>query len=98
MARDCRMAGEPSHTQLMLKRVSALFWIGPSRRAVCQLMPPSKETSTCLIRPRPDQARPETLKKPLETRVWPPDGVVMTDLHSWIELYWRCRPLGSGSV
>src|SRR5688500_20095639 len=37
---------------------------GSSRRARCQLRPPSVDTSTVVIRPRPDQARPEISWKP----------------------------------
>ena len=60
-ARDCRIAGLPSHTQSMLKRVRHLESTGPSMRAARQFTPPSVDTSTRLILPRPDQASPEML-------------------------------------
>src|SRR5690242_18497219 len=98
MARDCRTAGDPSHTQSRLKRVRHLASTGDSSRAVRQLRPPSTDTSTRVTLPRPDHASPVMLWKPLSSRVWPPEGEVMTDLHSWMELYWRCVPSGMRST
>ena len=37
---------------------------GPSMRAARQLRPPSSETSTRAMLPRPDQASPEITRKP----------------------------------
>ncbi len=82
IARDCRMAGLPSQIQSMLKRVRHLGSTGDSSRAVRQLRPPSNDTSTRFTLPRPDHASPVTFWKPLSSSVWPPEGVVMTDLPS----------------
>jgi hypothetical protein len=98
MARLCRMAGPPFQTQSMEKRVNALGNTGDSSRARRQLRPPSKDTSTRLMRPRPDQARPVTLWNPRSSSRCPPEGVVITDLASWIELYCRCVPSGIRSM
>src|SRR5258706_11382779 len=98
MARDCRIAGLPSHTQSMLKRMRHFGSIGLSRRALRQLHPPSDDMSTRFTRPRPDHAMPVTLWEPLSRRNCPPDGEVITDLHSWIEEYWRSVPSGIRST
>src|SRR6185503_18555337 len=98
IARDCRTASPPFQTQSILKRVTHLGKTGFSRRAVFQLRPPSKDTSTRFTRPRPDHARPVTLWNPLSRSICPPEGEVMTDLHSWIDEYWRWRPSGMRST
>ena len=72
---------------------------GPSIRAVCQLRPPSSETSTRLIVPLPDQARPVTTVRPLPWVIGACGlGLVMTDLTSITQVKRRALPLASRSV
>ena len=49
---------QAAFAQAARKRVSALLSTGSCNFAGAQLLPPSAETSTCLMRPLPDQARP----------------------------------------
>ena len=61
---------------------SDLSSTGPSIRAVCQLRPPSSETSTRLTVPRPDHARPDSTLRPLCFSGACGDGMVTTDFAS----------------
>ena len=72
--------------------------IGSSSIASRQFLPPSTETSTARILPAPDQASPETSWKPGRLSCCPPEGEVITDLHSMTMLNWRHLPSGIGSV
>src|SRR6185503_15335932 len=81
-ARLISNAGPPSQFQPILKRVRHLSMIGSSSIASRQFFPPSKETSTARIFPAPDHARPDTSWNPRAFSWCPPDGDVMTDLHS----------------
>src|SRR5436853_400618 len=60
VARLMITAGEPSQFHGIRKRVSALLSTGVCSAATPQLLPPSADTSTLLMRPLPDQDRPET--------------------------------------
>src|SRR3546814_19126610 len=78
---------------------SAFGRLGPSRRAVRQLRPPSMLTSTRLTVPLPDQARPLITSAP---RPWVTGacglGLVMTDFTSISQVKRRALPLASRSV
>jgi hypothetical protein len=50
----CRVAGPPSQRQGMRKRVKALLSTGADKPASAQLLPPSAETMTLVIRPAPE--------------------------------------------
>ena len=69
--------------ELEIEARQRLVPTGPSIRAVRQLRPPSSETSTRAILPRPDQARPDSTVKP---DLWLTGacglGLVMTDFAS----------------
>src|SRR5271155_71840 len=60
VARLASTAGDPSQFHGMRKRVSALLSTGVCSAASPQLLPPSADTSTLLMRPLPDHDRPET--------------------------------------
>src|SRR5262252_5609667 len=59
VARLCRITGPPSQFHAIRKRVNALLRTGCCRAAWAQLLPPSAETSTLLIRPLPENEMPE---------------------------------------
>ena len=67
-------------------------------RAVRQLRPPSSETSTRLILPRPDHASPEITVKPFCFSGACGDGEVMTDFASITKVNWRALPFSIRSV
>ena len=93
------MAGDPSHCQGMRKRVNALGSTGSCNSAGAQLSPPSAETSTFFIRPRPLQARPVTWYSPGPCfSTIPPDGEVISDFASMVNVNIRALPDGSSSV
>ncbi len=50
------------------------------------------------MRPFPDQAKPWISYGPRAPSFIPPDGRVITDLHSMSKLNWRHLPSGIGSV
>src|SRR3989304_2998745 len=58
-------------------------------RAVRQLRPPSSDTSTRMILPRPDPARPEIILKPFCLQGACGGGEVMTDFASITKVNWR---------
>src|SRR5688572_29856535 len=82
VARLDSTAGPPFHCHGARKRTGALGRIGPDSAAGAQLLPPSAETSTCLMLPLPDQASPEISKKPGPVNVSPGDGRVIRDFTS----------------
>src|SRR2546426_12489217 len=90
-------AGVPSQLQRERKRVRHLSSTGSSSVASRQFFPPSVETSTAVIRPLPDQANPWTSWSPGRSSFMPPEGRVITDLHSMTKLNCRHLPSGLGS-
>src|SRR5665213_2232303 len=66
-------------------------------RAMRQLRPPSNETSTRLILPRPDHASPEITVKPLARTGACGDGEVITDLASISKVNLRALPFSMRS-
>src|SRR2546425_3725656 len=91
-------AGVPSQLQRERKRVRHLSSTGSSSVASCQFLPPSVETSTAVIRPLPDQANPWISWSHGRSSFMPPEGRVITDLHSMAKLNCRHLPSGIGSV
>src|SRR5690348_16170248 len=67
-------------------------------RAVFQLRPPSSETSTRLILPRPDQASPEITVNPFCLTGACGDGEVITDFASITNVNCRALPFSRRSV
>src|SRR5579864_123920 len=98
MARDCNSAGLPSQRHGSAKRVNALDRIGSCSWAVCQLTPPSHETSTCLTLPLPLQASPRISYRPGAATGFSGQGKVMTDLASLTQVKPRALPSGISSV
>src|ERR1044072_259499 len=95
---ETRMVSCPSHLHGNRKRVNALLRTGACNSARDQVAPPSVETSTCSMRPRPDQAKPEISVQPRPSTYWPPEGEVMTELASISKLKERALPSGMRSV
>ena len=62
------------------------------KRAARQLTPPSRDTSTCLILPRPDQASPSIHSFPGLCRGFSGQGLVTTELHSCTKVNSRDLP------
>src|SRR5258705_13130643 len=82
VARLLITAGAPFHFQGIRNRVSAYASTGADRAASAQVCPPSAETSTLLILPRPDQAIPDSSYSPCPVIFNPGAGRVMTDFTS----------------
>src|SRR5262249_56555968 len=82
----------------MRKRVSARGNTGADSAASAQVCPPSADTSTFVMVPRPDQAIPETSYRPGPCRVRPGDGRVMSDLTSIGKVNMSALPLACKSV
>src|SRR6185437_12428059 len=82
----------------MVNRVSAFDKIGSCNWALCQLTPPSNETSTALILPRPLHARPRTSERPGADSGFSGQGKVMTDFASLTQVKPRAFPSGMSSV
>src|SRR5215472_9654236 len=59
VARLCKIAVPPSQFHGIRKRVNALLRTGACNAACAQLLPPSAETSTLLMRPFPEKEMPE---------------------------------------
>src|SRR5689334_1263232 len=98
MARLWIRVGEPSHVQGRRKRVQAIGRTGSCNVAALHVVPPSVETSTRVIVPRPDQASPVISTTPGPGNVWPPEGEVMTDLASMTKVNSRAVPSGMRSL
>src|SRR5262245_44545940 len=86
--RDMSTASSPFHSQSNVKRLCA----GVCSFASFQLLPPSVETSTLVIAPAPDQARPVICTYPLPGIFMPPEGRVITDLVAHSKWYQRDLP------
>src|SRR3954454_12450507 len=88
------VAGAPLQRQGIRNRVRDFGNTGCCNCAGAQVLPPSAETSTCLIEPRPDHARPETSYKPAPVRFIPGEGFVIVDFTSIGNT--NCQALPSG--
>ena len=74
---------------------------GGCNSAGAQVFPPSADTSTCLILPRPLQARPVIWYNPgpcFPFNTMPPEGEVINDFASMVNVNMRALPDGSSSV
>ena len=90
---------DPSHCQGMRNRVNAFASTGGCNSAGAQVLPPSADTSTCLILPRPLQARPVIWYNPGPCfNTMPPEGEVINDFASMVNVNMRALPDGSSSV
>src|SRR5664279_347199 len=98
MTRDCSSAGAPFQFQAKVNLVSAFDSTGSCSRALCQLAPPSMETSTRLTLPLPLHARPRISYWPAPESGFSGQGKVMTDLASISQVKPRLVPSGIRSV
>src|SRR5258708_12316175 len=98
MARESSSAGWPSQCQGSVNLVSAFDSTGSCSRALCQLAPPSVETSTRLTLPFPVQANPRISYCPGRSSGFSGQGKVMTDLASISQVKPREVPSGIRSV
>src|SRR5215470_179179 len=88
-------ASSPFQAQSNVNRVWALVCTGPCSFASFQLLPPSVDTSTLLITPPPDQAKPVIWTYPLRAMLSPADGRVITDFGPISKWYQRALPARS---
>src|ERR1700694_4904088 len=97
VARLGSKARSPFHCHGSRKRVTLFEKIGSCSAASRQLVPPSAETSTLLILPAPDHARPEISYQPSPCMLMPTLGWVITDFTPIKNVNWRALPSGVGS-
>src|SRR6516162_9192390 len=86
-------AGIPSHIHGKRKRVWQIGSTGSCSAARLQFLPPSIDTSTRAILPRPDQASPVISQNPAPGSFISPDGKVMTDFASIVKVNIRALPV-----
>src|SRR3954451_16819412 len=79
----------PFQTQSNVNRVCAFVCTGVCSFASFQLLPPSVDTSTLVIAPAPDQAKPVIWTYPLPGSFIPPEGCVITDFAAHSKWYQR---------
>src|SRR5216684_663970 len=94
--RDMITVSSPFQTQSNVNRVCAFGSTGACSFASFQLRPPSVETSTLLIAPAPDQAKPVIWTYPWPGIFSPPEGRVITDFGPHSKWYQRALPSMSG--
>src|SRR5262247_1927390 len=86
------VASSPFQAQSKVNRVCAFECTGVWSFASFQLLPPSVDTSTLLITPPPDQARPVIWTYPLPGMLNPAEGRVITDFGPISKWYQRDLP------
>src|SRR5215510_14754579 len=90
--RDMSTASSPFQAQSKVNRVWAFECTGVCSFASFQLLPPSVDTSTLLITPPPDQAKPVICTYPRPGMFIPPEGRVITDFGPISKWYQRDLP------
>src|SRR6266550_7004094 len=86
------VASSPFQAQSNVNRVCAFECTGVCSLASFQLLPPAVDTSTLLITPPPDQARPVIWTYPLRGISSPAEGRVITDFGPISKWYQRDLP------
>src|SRR5947208_1332420 len=86
------VASSPFQAQSNVNRACAFECTGVCSLASFQLLPPSVDTSTLLITPPPDQAKPVIWTYPLRGMLSPADGRVITDFGPISKWYQRALP------